>query len=256
MKRNKNNTARKSTTTPARVLVENQQLRVRRFLDDEDTDPVVNNTDLTADPLPSEPSPSTSGVGMTSPSQTSQCSNLGPLRLRPVAKRALISRRKYNRRLMSIKNSQKTTYEVSQNVSTTTVSTRRNFPGGFGIGKGGLRRADVFRPQRPRSFVPFRSIRAAQIISNQNSIPMAPFARLIKEIFYRVQHEDEELRGPGSIQAQRFQLAAIECLRDAGEAFLVNFFERCSVLTNHGGRVTLMPKDFALALRIDKWEKR
>ena len=48
----------------------------------------------------------------------------------------------------------------------------------------------------------------------------------------------------------RFQSAAILALQEAAEAYMVTLFEDSLLCTIHAKRVTLMPKDMALARRI------
>lgn len=66
-----------------------------------------------------------------------------------------------------------------------------------------------------------------------------PFARLVREI-------------QQSLTRQKFswQASAILALQEASEAHLVGLFEDCNLCAIHGKRVTIMPKDMALARRI------
>ena len=48
----------------------------------------------------------------------------------------------------------------------------------------------------------------------------------------------------------RFQSAALMALQEAAEAYLVTLFEDSLLCTIHAKRVTLMPRDMALARRI------
>ena len=65
-----------------------------------------------------------------------------------------------------------------------------------------------------------------------------PFQRLVREI---AQDFKTDLR---------FQSAAIMCLQEASEAYLVKLFDDANLCAIHAGRVTLMPKDILLARRI------
>ena len=72
--------------------------------------------------------------------------------------------------------------------------------------------------------------------------------KLIKEISqeYRICPE-----GPGSPSVQvRFQPTALAALQEAAENFLVGLFEDVNLLAVHAKRVTVMPRDIRLALRI------
>ena len=65
-----------------------------------------------------------------------------------------------------------------------------------------------------------------------------PFQRLVREI---AQDFKTDLR---------FQSAAILCLQEAAEAYLVGLFEDTNLCAIHAKRVTIMPNDIQLARRI------
>ena len=65
-----------------------------------------------------------------------------------------------------------------------------------------------------------------------------PFQRLVREI---AQDYKTDLR---------FQSAAVLCLQEAAEAYLVGLFEDTNLCAIHAKRVTIMPKDIQLARRI------
>ena len=69
-----------------------------------------------------------------------------------------------------------------------------------------------------------------------------PFQRLVREI---AQDFKTDLR---------FQSAAILCLQEAVEAYLVRLFDDANLCAIHAKRVTIMPKDILLARRI--WGER
>ena len=48
----------------------------------------------------------------------------------------------------------------------------------------------------------------------------------------------------------RFTATAIKALQEAAEAYLVGLFEDTNLCAIHAKRVTIMPKDIQLALRI------
>ena len=48
----------------------------------------------------------------------------------------------------------------------------------------------------------------------------------------------------------RFQLTAITALQEAAENFIVSLLEDVNLLAVHAKRVTVMPRDIRLALRI------
>ena len=69
-------------------------------------------------------------------------------------------------------------------------------------------------------------------------IQKLPFQRLVREI---VQDYKTDLR---------FQSAAILCLQEAVEAYLVRLFDDTNLCAIHARQVTIMPKDILLARRI------
>jgi len=73
-------------------------------------------------------------------------------------------------------------------------------------------------------------------------IARAPFQRLVKEITMSVS------RNTGS--DIRYQVNALSALQEASEAFLVGLFEDTNLCALHAHRVTIMPRDIALARRI------
>ena len=57
--------------------------------------------------------------------------------------------------------------------------------------------------------------------------------------------------GPGTPSVQvRFQSTALAALQEAAENFIVGLFEDVNLLAVHARRVTVMPQDIRLALRI------
>jgi histone H3 len=65
-----------------------------------------------------------------------------------------------------------------------------------------------------------------------------PFQRLVREIAQDFKND------------LRFQSSALEALQEAGENYLVSLFEDTNLCAIHAKRVTIMPKDVQLALRI------
>ena len=89
--------------------------------------------------------------------------------------------------------------------------------------------------------VALREIRCYQQ-STECLIKKAPFRKLIKQI-------SQEYRVTPSVQVH-FQSTAIAALQEAAENFIVDPFEDVNLLAVHAKRVTVMPKDIRLALRI------
>ena len=94
------------------------------------------------------------------------------------------------------------------------------------------------KPQRYRAgTVALQDIRHFQKTSAL-LIRKLPFQRLVREI---AQDFKTDLR---------FQSAAILCLQEAAEAYLVRLFDDANLCAIHARRVTIMPKDILLARRI------
>ena len=82
----------------------------------------------------------------------------------------------------------------------------------------------------------------------ENLIKRTPFNKLIKEICqeYRICPD-----GPGTPSVQmHFQSTVLAALQEAAENFLIGLFEDVNLLAIHAKRVTMMPRDIRLALRI------
>jgi len=98
---------------------------------------------------------------------------------------------------------------------------------------GGIKKPHRFRP----GTVALREIRRYQK-SYDLLLRKLPFQRLVREI---AQNFKTELR---------FQASAIAALQEAAEAYLVGILEEANLCAIHAKRVTLMPKDIVLALKI------
>ncbi|XP_078662351.1 uncharacterized protein LOC144906175 [Branchiostoma floridae x Branchiostoma belcheri] len=69
-------------------------------------------------------------------------------------------------------------------------------------------------------------------------IPKLTFQRLVREVAWRFNTE------------LKFQVDAIFALQEAAEAYLVGLFEDLNLCAIHARRVTVMPRDMHLALRL------
>ena len=98
---------------------------------------------------------------------------------------------------------------------------------------GGIKKPHRYRP----GTVALREIRRYQKTA-ELLIRKLPFQRLVKEI---AQQFASDLR---------FQGTAVLALQEASEAYLVGLFEHTGLCAIHAKRVTIMPKDIQLALRI------
>ncbi|ORY24026.1 histone-fold-containing protein [Naematelia encephala] len=100
-------------------------------------------------------------------------------------------------------------------------------------GSGGVKKPHRYRP----GTVALREIRRYQK-STELLIRKLPFQRLVREI---AQDFKTDLR---------FQSSAIGALQEASEAYLVSLFEDTNLAAIHAKRVTIQPKDMALARRL------
>ncbi|KAK0519534.1 histone H3.1 [Tilletia horrida] len=100
-------------------------------------------------------------------------------------------------------------------------------------GVGGVKKPHRYKP----GTVALREIRRYQK-STELLIRKLPFQRLVREIAQDYRRD------------VRFQSSAINALQEATEAYLVSFFEDVNLAAIHAKRVTIMPKDVALARRI------
>ena len=84
--------------------------------------------------------------------------------------------------------------------------------------------------------------------STESLIKRSPFQKLIREISQEYQVCPQ---GPGTPSMQvRFQSTDIAALQEAAENFIFGLFEDVNLLAVHAKRVTVMPQDVRLALRI------
>jgi histone H3 len=108
---------------------------------------------------------------------------------------------------------------------------------------GGVKKPHRYRP----GTVALREIRKYQGGSHAREllIRKLPFQRLVRAIA-------EEFK-----TNLRFQTTALYALQEASEAYLVGLFEDTNLCAIHSKRVTIMPRDMALArrLRKDVWER-
>ena len=104
------------------------------------------------------------------------------------------------------------------------------------------------KPHRYQSgMVALREIRHYQR-STEILIKKTPFQKLIREISQEYWICPDS---PGTPSVQvHFQSTAIAALQEAAENFIVGLFEDVSLLAVHTRRVTVMPQDIRLALRI------
>ncbi|RPD57544.1 histone 3 [Lentinus tigrinus ALCF2SS1-7] len=103
----------------------------------------------------------------------------------------------------------------------------------FKAATGGVKKPHRFRP----GTVALREIRRYQK-STELLIRKLPFQRLVREI---AQDFKTDLR---------FQSSAVMALQEASEAYLVSLFEDTNLAAIHAKRVTIQPKDLALARRL------
>lgn len=71
---------------------------------------------------------------------------------------------------------------------------------------------------------------------------VGPFRRLVREISQDIFEH--------AVINPRYQSSALDALQEASEAYLVDLFADVNLCALHTKRVTIMPRDMALALRI------
>ncbi|KAF5313013.1 hypothetical protein D9619_003711 [Psilocybe cf. subviscida] len=110
---------------------------------------------------------------------------------------------------------------------------KSNASGGKRVSVGPVKKPHRFRP----GTVALREIRRYQK-TTELLIRKLPFQRLVREI---AQNYKTDLR---------FQTSAVMALQEAAEAYLVGLFEDINSAAIHAKRVTIMPRDIALARRL------
>ena len=116
---------------------------------------------------------------------------------------------------------------------------------------GGVKKPHRFRP----GTVALREIRRYQK-STELLIRKLPFQRLVREIaqdfkvYFISSHLCSDLLIIPSQTDLRFQSSAVMALQEAAEAYLVSLFEDTNLAAIHAKRVTIQPKDLALARRL------
>jgi len=133
------------------------------------------------------------------------------------------------------------TATTAQNRKATAASNRRTPPAPPAGGSGSRR-----KQARPKKRVTPGANALKEIKKYQREtnllIPKLPFARLVREIAMSIS---------GSMANDlRFQTTALMALQEASEVYLVTLLEDTNLCAIHAKRVTIMPKDLKLALRI------
>ena len=100
---------------------------------------------------------------------------------------------------------------------------------------GGVKKPHRYRP----GTVALREIRRFQK-TTELLIRKAPFQRLVREITQNL-FPNKDLR---------FQSLAVLALQEASEAYMVGMFEDTNLAALHAKRVTILPRDLALARRL------
>ena len=100
-------------------------------------------------------------------------------------------------------------------------------------GKGGVKKPHRYRP----GTVALREIRRFQK-TTELLIRKAPFQRVVRDIALKYKKD------------VRFQSTAVLALQEASEAYMVGMFEDTNLAALHAKRVTILPRDLALARRL------
>ena len=99
---------------------------------------------------------------------------------------------------------------------------------------------------RSRTHAPWLSEMRSVQATTKFQIPRRPFMRVVRRILDK-QPKPRYMTGKG----WRLQATALEALRESGESMLVHLFEDAMLAAIHAKRVTVMPKDFTLAMRLN-----
>ena len=100
-------------------------------------------------------------------------------------------------------------------------------------GKGGVKKPHRYRP----GTVALREIRRFQK-TTELLIRKAPFQRVVRQIAQKYKKD------------VRFQSTAVLALQEASKAYMVGMFEDTNLAGLHAKRVTILPRDLALARRL------
>ncbi|CAG2121894.1 unnamed protein product, partial [Medioppia subpectinata] len=120
------------------------------------------------------------------------------------------------------------------------LETKRGNGSGYGHKStgGAHQMAPKRRPYRHRpGTIALKEIRRYQR-TTELLVPRLPFQRLVREIAADLKDD------------LKFQSAALSCLQEAAEAYLVGLFEDTNLCAIHARRVTIMPRDIQLSRRI------
>eukprot|EP00741_Cyanophora_paradoxa_P001956 tig00000526_g1895.t1 len=131
---------------------------------------------------------------------------------------------------------------------------RKSAPAAGGVKKPHRYRPDPQVPEgtsAPRAPPPYERPRwlTATVQTTNALISYAGFARLVREIGQDVMKEKKAAEGEGNIEL-RWRREAIECLREAAEAFLVNRLDDANLAAIHAKRITIQPKDIQFTRRL------
>ena len=99
--------------------------------------------------------------------------------------------------------------------------------------RGGVKKPHCYRP----GTVALREIRRFQK-TTELLIRKAPFQRVVRQIAQKYKKD------------VRFQSTAVLALQEASEAYMVGMFEDTNLAALHAKRVTILPRDLALARRL------
>ena len=116
-----------------------------------------------------------------------------------------------------------------------TKAARKSAPG-----SGGVKKPHRYRP----GTVALREIRRYQK-SAELLMRKLPFARVIRQITHELLHSHTH-------KEFRIQKTALLALQEAAESYLVGVFTDTNLCAIHAKRVTIMPKDMQLAIKLQK----
>lgn len=106
-----------------------------------------------------------------------------------------------------------------------------------GPGKSKLQKPTTPRRKFTQGVMALREIRKA-VKALDNAIPRLPFQRLCRSICDKYKID------------MKWQRTALECIQEAAEDFLIEFFQDAYICAAHAHRVTLMDKDLIVLRRL------
>lgn len=184
----------------------------------------------------------------SSQSSSESTSSTDTLRSPAVGKNRRFSKGVPEKRVSSASKSQEKKIQFNKNRGRKETTSKRVSP-------NQSRKADQTQSRRwnasgRKASAATRKLREIKKIMGDNlQITKAPFARLVKHIM-------QNLNGMPQAENMRLTPEALNAMQEVSEAFTSRLFEDSHLAANHAKRVTVMPKDMQLVLRLRNFEKK